>query len=147
MSNTKPIGVAYTDQDIIGAQYVLSDEQFRIPARYERQVEERVGPGGDLRGAAGEEDDGDVGLAPYPPHDLVEVVGHHEASADQHEVDCRLRHEPAQLPYLRVIDFVGVDQYGEGLPPVPFVLGQSPVYPAVHPLLGCMYLTNVRIFS
>ena len=28
MSNTKPIGVAYTDQDIIGAQYILSDEQL-----------------------------------------------------------------------------------------------------------------------
>ena len=28
MSNTKPIGVAFTDQDIIGAQYILSDEQF-----------------------------------------------------------------------------------------------------------------------
>lgn len=26
MANTKPIGVAYTDQDIVGAQYVLSDE-------------------------------------------------------------------------------------------------------------------------
>ena len=28
MSNTKPIGVAFTDQDIIGAQYILSDEQL-----------------------------------------------------------------------------------------------------------------------
>jgi len=28
MSNTKPIGVAYTDQDIIGSQYILSGEQF-----------------------------------------------------------------------------------------------------------------------
>jgi len=28
MANTKPIGVAYTDQDIIGAQYLYSDEQF-----------------------------------------------------------------------------------------------------------------------
>jgi len=28
MSNTKPIGVAYTDQDIIGSQYILSDEQL-----------------------------------------------------------------------------------------------------------------------
>ena len=28
MANTKPIGVAYTDQDIIGAQYILSDEQL-----------------------------------------------------------------------------------------------------------------------
>lgn len=28
MSNTKPIGVAYTDQDIIGAQYVLTSEQL-----------------------------------------------------------------------------------------------------------------------
>lgn len=28
MSNTKPIGVAYTDQDIVGAQYVLSGEQL-----------------------------------------------------------------------------------------------------------------------
>jgi hypothetical protein len=28
MSNTKPIGVAYTDQDIIGSQYVLSGEQL-----------------------------------------------------------------------------------------------------------------------
>lgn len=28
MSNTKPIGVAYTDQDIIGSQYVLSSEQL-----------------------------------------------------------------------------------------------------------------------
>ena len=28
MANTKPIGVAYADQDIIGAQYLYSDEQF-----------------------------------------------------------------------------------------------------------------------
>ena len=28
MSNTKSIGVAFTDQDIIGAQYILSDEQL-----------------------------------------------------------------------------------------------------------------------
>ena len=28
MPNNKPIGVAYLDQDIIGAQYLLSDEQI-----------------------------------------------------------------------------------------------------------------------
>jgi hypothetical protein len=28
MSNTKPIGVAFTDQDIIGSQYVLAGEQL-----------------------------------------------------------------------------------------------------------------------
>lgn len=28
MSNTKPIGVAFLDQDIVGAQYILSDEQI-----------------------------------------------------------------------------------------------------------------------
>lgn len=28
MSNTKSIGVAYTDQDIIGSQYILSGEQL-----------------------------------------------------------------------------------------------------------------------
>lgn len=28
MANSKPIGVAYTDQDIIGSQYILSDEQL-----------------------------------------------------------------------------------------------------------------------
>lgn len=28
MSNTKPIGVAYTDQDIIGSQFVLASEQL-----------------------------------------------------------------------------------------------------------------------
>lgn len=28
MSNTKPIGVAYTDQDIVGSQYILSGEQL-----------------------------------------------------------------------------------------------------------------------
>ena len=28
MSNTKPIGVAYTDQDIIGSQYILAGEQL-----------------------------------------------------------------------------------------------------------------------
>jgi hypothetical protein len=32
MSNTKPIGVAFTDQDIIGSQYVLSAEQFGYTA-------------------------------------------------------------------------------------------------------------------
>ena len=32
MSNTKPIGVAFTDQDIIGSQYVLSGEQFGYTA-------------------------------------------------------------------------------------------------------------------
>jgi len=28
MANTKSIGVAYSDQDIVGAQYLLSDEQL-----------------------------------------------------------------------------------------------------------------------
>jgi hypothetical protein len=28
MANTKSIGVAYSDQDIVGAQYILSDEQL-----------------------------------------------------------------------------------------------------------------------
>lgn len=28
MANTKPIGIAYSDQDIIGSQYVLSSEQL-----------------------------------------------------------------------------------------------------------------------
>ena len=32
MANTKPIGVAFSDQDIIGAQYVLSDEQIGYTA-------------------------------------------------------------------------------------------------------------------
>lgn len=32
MSNTKPIGVAFTDQDIIGSQYVLSGEQLGYTA-------------------------------------------------------------------------------------------------------------------
>ena len=32
MSNTKPIGVAYTDQDIIGSQYVLASEQLGYTA-------------------------------------------------------------------------------------------------------------------
>jgi len=31
-SNTKPIGVAYEDQDIIGSQYILSDEQLGYTA-------------------------------------------------------------------------------------------------------------------
>jgi hypothetical protein len=32
MPNTKPIGVAYLDQDIIGAQFVLADEQIGYTA-------------------------------------------------------------------------------------------------------------------
>jgi hypothetical protein len=32
MPNTKPIGVAFLDQDIIGAQYVLADEQIGYTA-------------------------------------------------------------------------------------------------------------------
>jgi predicted ThiF/HesA family dinucleotide-utilizing enzyme len=32
MANTKPIGVAYLDQDIIGAQYLLTDEQIGYTA-------------------------------------------------------------------------------------------------------------------
>ena len=32
MPNNKPIGVAYLDQDIIGAQYLLADEQFGYTA-------------------------------------------------------------------------------------------------------------------
>jgi hypothetical protein len=32
MSNTKPIGVAYTDQDIIGSQFVLAGEQLGYTA-------------------------------------------------------------------------------------------------------------------
>ena len=38
MSNTKPIGVAFTDQDIIGAQYILSDEQFGYTANAQGTV-------------------------------------------------------------------------------------------------------------
>jgi hypothetical protein len=32
MANNKPIGVAYSDQDIVGAQYLLSDEQLGYTA-------------------------------------------------------------------------------------------------------------------
>lgn len=32
MANNKPIGVAYSDQDIVGAQYLLSDEQLGFTA-------------------------------------------------------------------------------------------------------------------
>jgi predicted ThiF/HesA family dinucleotide-utilizing enzyme len=32
MANTKAIGVAYSDQDIVGAQYLLSDEQLGYTA-------------------------------------------------------------------------------------------------------------------
>ena len=32
MANTKSIGVAFLDQDIVGAQYLLSDEQFGYTA-------------------------------------------------------------------------------------------------------------------
>jgi len=32
MSNTKSIGVAFLDQDIVGAQYILSDEQLGYTA-------------------------------------------------------------------------------------------------------------------
>ena len=32
MANTKPIGVAFLDQDIIGAQYILADEQIGYTA-------------------------------------------------------------------------------------------------------------------
>ena len=32
MANTKSIGVAFLDQDIIGSQYILSDEQFGYTA-------------------------------------------------------------------------------------------------------------------
>jgi len=32
MANTKPIGVAFSDQDIVGAQFLLSDEQFGYTA-------------------------------------------------------------------------------------------------------------------
>jgi hypothetical protein len=32
MANNKPIGVAYLDQDIVGAQYILSDEQLGYTA-------------------------------------------------------------------------------------------------------------------
>jgi len=38
MSNTKPIGVAFTDQDIIGSQYILSDEQFGYTANAQGTV-------------------------------------------------------------------------------------------------------------
>lgn len=32
MANTKPIGVAFSDQDIVGAQFLLSDEQLGYTA-------------------------------------------------------------------------------------------------------------------
>jgi hypothetical protein len=38
MSNTKSIGVAFLDQDIIGAQYVLSDEQLGYTAEAQGAV-------------------------------------------------------------------------------------------------------------
>lgn len=38
MANTKPIGVAYSDQDIVGAQYLLSDEQLGYTAAAQGSV-------------------------------------------------------------------------------------------------------------
>jgi len=38
MANTKSIGVAFSDQDIIGAQYVLSDEQIGYTAAAQGSV-------------------------------------------------------------------------------------------------------------
>lgn len=38
MSNTKSIGVAYSDQDIVGAQYLLSDEQLGYTAAAQGSV-------------------------------------------------------------------------------------------------------------
>jgi hypothetical protein len=38
MSNTKSIGVAFLDQDIIGAQYLLSDEQLGYTAEAQGTV-------------------------------------------------------------------------------------------------------------
>ena len=38
MSNTKPIGVAYSDQDIIGADFLLSDSQLGYTAAAQGSV-------------------------------------------------------------------------------------------------------------
>jgi len=38
MANTKSIGVAYSDQDIVGAQYLLSDEQLGYTAAAQGSV-------------------------------------------------------------------------------------------------------------
>lgn len=38
MANTKSIGVAYSDQDIVGAQYLLSDEQLGYTAEAQGTV-------------------------------------------------------------------------------------------------------------
>ena len=42
MSNTKPIGVAYADQDIIGAQYILCDEQLGYTASAQGTVTQQT---------------------------------------------------------------------------------------------------------
>ena len=38
MANTKSIGVAFLDQDIVGAQFILSDEQFGYTAEAQGAV-------------------------------------------------------------------------------------------------------------
>ena len=38
MANTKSIGVAFLDQDIVGAQFILSDEQFGYTAEAQGTV-------------------------------------------------------------------------------------------------------------
>jgi hypothetical protein len=45
MANTKSIGVAFLDQDIIGAQYLLSDEQFGYTAAAQGTVTQGTSSG------------------------------------------------------------------------------------------------------
>jgi len=45
MANTKPIGVAYSDQDIIGAQYLFTDEQIGYTAAAQGSVTQATDKG------------------------------------------------------------------------------------------------------
>ena len=45
MANTKSIGVAFLDQDIVGAQYLLSDEQFGYTAAAQGNVTQGTSSG------------------------------------------------------------------------------------------------------
>ena len=42
MANNKPIGVAYSDQDIVGAQYILCDEQLGYTAAAQGTVTQQT---------------------------------------------------------------------------------------------------------
>jgi hypothetical protein len=99
---------------------MLTDQELRITAGDQGEVQKGICIPAYLRRAAGKKDDRNVALIFQVLYALIQMVRYYKAAANQEIVYLRGSGQCYQLIQHRGIHFIGIDQYGKGFAPEPF---------------------------